>query len=136
MMKTGLMSRLKGGGRTSGGCEGKRNKQGPETSRLPTRYRQQSPDAIDFCLECKNIQNILTYSQISGACRQDRVQESQFQRSHGSGARLMCPPLTCLHTRDAGSVKHALPLSGTQRYLVRQQVYLTQRPSQQKRTKQ
>lgn len=43
----------------------------------------------------------------------------------------MCPPLTCLHTGDAGGVKHPLPLSRTQRNLVCQQVNLTQRPKQQ-----
>lgn len=42
----------------------------------------------------------------------------------------MCPPLTCLQTRDAVGVKHPLPLSRTQRNLVRQQVNLTQRPTQ------
>lgn len=43
----------------------------------------------------------------------------------------MCPPLTCLQTRDTGGVKHPLPLSRTQWNLVCQQVYLTQRPTQQ-----
>lgn len=47
-------------------------------------------------------------------------------RGHGRGV----PSLTCLHTRDAGGVKHPLPLSRTQRDLVCQQVYLTQRPTQ------
>lgn len=46
------------------------------------------------------------------------------------GTAEMCPPLTCLQTRDAGGVKHPLPLSRTQRNLVCQQVYLTQRPTQ------
>lgn len=41
------------------------------------------------------------------------------------------PSLTCLHTGDTGGVKHPLPLSRTQRDLVCQQVYLTQRPTQQ-----
>lgn len=46
------------------------------------------------------------------------------------GAAEMCPPLTCLRTRDAGGVKHPLPLSRAQRNLVCQQVNLTQRPTQ------
>lgn len=48
----------------------------------------------------------------------------------GVSGRAEGPPLTCLHARDAGGVKHPLPLSGAQRNLVRQQVNLTQRPAQ------
>lgn len=47
-------------------------------------------------------------------------------RGHGRGV----PSLTCLHTRNTGGVKHPLPLSRTQRDLVCQQVYLTQRPTE------
>lgn len=51
-------------------------------------------------------------------------------RGEGSeGTGETCPRLTCLHTGDAGGVKHSLPLSRTQRDLVCQQVYLTQRPT-------
>lgn len=74
----------------------------------------------------------------SGLCSWNQVQESQFPvataRFTGyevEGTVGMCPHLTCLHTRDAGGVKHPLPLSRTQRNLVCQQVYLTQRPKQQ-----
>lgn len=48
------------------------------------------------------------------------------------GMATMCPPLTRLHTRGAGGIKHPLPLSRTQGNLVCQQVYLTQRPAQQR----
>lgn len=65
-----------------------------------------------------------------------RDQGFQWQRLGSQGMRSestleTCPPLTCLHTGDAGGVKHPLPLSRTQRNLVCQQVYLTQRPKQQ-----
>lgn len=65
-----------------------------------------------------------------------RSQGFQWQQLGLQGMRSestleMCPPLTCLHTRDAGGVKHPLPLSRTQRNLVCQQVYLMQRPKQQ-----
>lgn len=60
----------------------------------------------------------------------------QWQQLGSQGMRSedtveMCPHLTCLHTRNAGGVKHPLPLSRTQRNLVCHQVYLTQRPKQQ-----
>lgn len=65
-----------------------------------------------------------------------RSQGFQWQQLVSQGMRSestleTCPPLTCLHTGDAGGVKQPLPLSRTQRNLVCQQVYLTQRPKQQ-----
>lgn len=94
------------------------------------KCRLESTDAKGVCL-CV----------ASGLCCWHRVQTSGFPqcvaaatakvvgfgfRGHGRGV----PSLTCLHTRDTGGVKHPLPLSRTQRDLVCQQVYLTQRPTQ------
>lgn len=60
-----------------------------------------------------------------GRCRSDGL---GLQGEGSEGSADMCPHLTCLQTRDAGGVIHPLPLSRTQGNLVRQQVYLTQRP--------
>lgn len=75
------------------------------------------------------LQGCALETKYSSHCFQWQQLGSQGIRSEGTVQ--LCPHLTCLHTRDAGGVKHSLPLSRTQRNLVCQQVYLTQHPKQQ-----
>lgn len=122
--------------------------QDTETSGQLYQCHEQSPGilAVMFCKlnsnECVYVSErsftLKAFVRLQGCAAETEYRSQGFQGQqlglHGMRSEStleMCPPLTCLHTGDAGGVKHPLPLSRTQRNLVCQQVYLTQRPKQQ-----